>query len=201
MSSVKSNDIEMDTIKGSAKGPAMAAGGKSGTKMQMYLNNIIDSILLLLIAWVAFLIITSLRGDPAAESMKDRPLQQEVEGSAADRQGHLARFNGLRGSMIFNPEAIGAGPLASSEDIQTTGLDITLHGIQLSSNGESSVIIKVPDREEQSWRIGDQLMRGVKLVAIYKDHVRIARAGKLEQLYLDGVEQNAVNHPDERTEE
>ncbi len=67
-----------------------------------------------------------------------------------------------------------------------TSLDLTLHGIREDrATGRGSAIIGLPDGEQGSFAVGEEIMPGVTLSAVAFDSVTISRNGAAEQIFLD----------------
>ena len=74
----------------------------------------------------------------------------------------------------------GAGPVV------VTSLSLKLFGVrQDSASGRGSAIIALPDGQQRSFAVGDEIMPGVRLDAVAFDNVTISRAGATEQLFMD----------------
>lgn len=67
-----------------------------------------------------------------------------------------------------------------------SGLDLALVGTRVdAAAGRGSAIIATPDGQQQSYGTGDDIMPGVKLVAVAFDSVTLDRGGARETLYID----------------
>lgn len=76
--------------------------------------------------------------------------------------------------------AAAAGPAV------VTSLDIKLFGIREDrATGRGSAIVGTPDGVQKSYAVGEEIMPGVKLIAVRFDGVTISRNGAEEQVYLD----------------
>jgi general secretion pathway protein C len=70
--------------------------------------------------------------------------------------------------------------------IAVTGLSLTLHGVREDrASGRGSAILGLPDGSQGSFAVGEEIMPGVKLVAVAFDNITIDRGGAREQLFLD----------------
>lgn len=112
-------------------------------------------------------------------------------------------------SLTINPPAIASSPgdspnafgrpdgavlfadreFGSSEPVETTApetqLDLTLHGVRLSSEpGSGSAIIRAGGITQGSFGVGDEIMDGVMLAAIHADRITIRRRGVEESVFL-----------------
>jgi len=70
--------------------------------------------------------------------------------------------------------------------VVVTDLDIRLFGIrQDQASGRGSAIIALPNGEQDSFSVGDEVMPGVSLESVDFDFVTISRNGSSEQIFLD----------------
>jgi general secretion pathway protein C len=80
----------------------------------------------------------------------------------------------------FFRSAGAAGPVV------VTSLALKLFGVrQDQASGRGSAIIALPDGQQRSFAVGDEIMPGVTLQAVAFDNVTIARGGASEQLFMD----------------
>jgi Type II secretion system protein C len=85
----------------------------------------------------------------------------------------------LAGSDPFFPGGTAAPDAVS-------GLDLALVGTRVdTASARGSAIIATPDGRQQSFAIGDEIMLGVKLVAVEFESVTLDRGGARETLYID----------------
>lgn len=69
---------------------------------------------------------------------------------------------------------------------QVTSLHLTLFGTRIDdAMGESSAIIAGPDGIQNSVALGGEVAPGVKLKAVFFDHVTLDRGGAAEDLFID----------------
>lgn len=77
-------------------------------------------------------------------------------------------------------------PQAATVADAVSGLDLTLVGTRVdAASGRGSAIIATPDGQQQSYGSGDEIMPGVRLVAVAFDSVTLDRGGARETLYID----------------
>jgi general secretion pathway protein C len=89
---------------------------------------------------------------------------------------------GLLGSFdpFFRLSGTAAGPVV------VTSLSLKLFGVrQNTASGRGSAIIALPDGQQRSFAVGDEVMPGVRLEAVAFDNVTISRGGAVEQLFMD----------------
>lgn len=92
-------------------------------------------------------------------------------------------------NTVLNAHLFGLYRVSATSDIATapeTRLDLKLIGILAGSRtGESRALIAQQGSIEKSYAIGDDIVRGVTLQAIFPDRVILARDGQMETLRLD----------------
>lgn len=123
---------------------------------------------------------------PAPEGSQWQP-PQPVRGAAGTRTGSGPNVELIANAHLFGEYQAPADPAASElADAPDTRLDLTLLGI-LAATAErgSRALIASSNGEEKPYTIGDDVVRGVRLQAIFPDRVILARAGLLETLRLD----------------
>lgn len=70
--------------------------------------------------------------------------------------------------------------------VVVTDLDVRLFGVrQDQASGRGSAIIALPNGEQDSFSVGDEIMPGVTLESVDFDFVTISRNGSSEQIFLD----------------
>lgn len=75
---------------------------------------------------------------------------------------------------------------ADSGPAVVTSLDLKLFGVREDrATGRGSAIIGLPDSEQRSFAVGEEIMPGVTLNAVEFDSVTISRNGATEQIFLD----------------
>lgn len=93
----------------------------------------------------------------------------------------------IASAHLFGEYVPPADPEAAAlSEAPDTRLDLTLLGI-LAATAErgSRALIAASNGEEKPYAIGDDVVRGARLQAIFPDRVILARAGQLETLRLD----------------
>lgn len=76
--------------------------------------------------------------------------------------------------------------LEGNARVVVTDLDLSLFGIRMDqASGRGSAIIALPNGEQDSFSVGDEIMPGVTLEAVDFDFVSISRNGSSEQIFLD----------------
>lgn len=78
-----------------------------------------------------------------------------------------------------------------------TSLNLKLFGISENrASGRGSAIVALPDGQQRSFAVGDEIMPGVKLAAVSFDSVTVDRGGTMEQLFLDQSPSATVVEPE-----
>ncbi|QLC21281.1 type II secretory pathway component PulC [Parasphingopyxis sp. CP4] len=76
--------------------------------------------------------------------------------------------------------------LEGNARVVVTDLDLRLFGIRMDeASGRGSAIIALPNGEQDSFSVGDEIVPGVTLEAVDFDFVSISRNGSSEQIFLD----------------
>jgi general secretion pathway protein C len=83
----------------------------------------------------------------------------------------------------FPQVAIAAAPVNAAPDVAETSLDLLLTGVWPGENG--SAIIRKPDGTQKRFAIGDTIVSGVTLAAVYSDQVLIEQNGVREALRFE----------------
>ena len=120
------------------------------------------------------------------------------DGSAWQAPRQAPSAAGAAGAQKLNVEMVaaahlfGAAPaeadpaLSELTEAPDTRLDLTLLGILSATVDRGSrALIGASNGEEKPYAIGDDVVRGVRLQAIFPDRVILARGGQLETLRLD----------------
>lgn len=84
------------------------------------------------------------------------------------------------------PKAVvdAAPPIDAGPDLAETALDLTLTGVWPEGE-ESSAIIQRPDGKQRRFAVGDEIVSGVSLIAVYSDQVVIEQNGVRESLRFE----------------
>jgi general secretion pathway protein C len=77
-------------------------------------------------------------------------------------------------------------PQAAAPADAVSGLDLVLVGTRVdAASGRGSAIIGMPDGQQQSVGVGEEIMPGVRLAAVDFESVTLDRGGARETLYID----------------
>jgi general secretion pathway protein C len=81
---------------------------------------------------------------------------------------------------FFRLSGAGTAPLV------VTSLNLKLYGVRENrASGGGAAIIGLPDGQQRSFAVGEEIVPGVTLTGVSFDGVTISRGGAVEQLYLD----------------
>lgn len=80
---------------------------------------------------------------------------------------------------VIDPTVVETGP-----ELAETALDLTLTGVW-PETGEGSAIIERPDGKQRRFAVGEEIVSGVRLVAVYSDQVVIEQNGVRESLRFE----------------
>lgn len=92
------------------------------------------------------------------------------------------------------------------KDLPTTKLRLTLTGVSASNNNAlARALIVGPDKNTESYRVGDTLPGSASLHEVHSDRIVLSRSGKLETLYfpnqsatrLISLETTSADEPDQ----
>jgi general secretion pathway protein C len=84
----------------------------------------------------------------------------------------------------FPKAEIAAAPVDQAPEVAETALDLTLTGVWAGDDNPSA-IIRRPDGTQKSFEVGNTIINGVTLVAVYADQVIIEQNGARESLRFE----------------
>jgi len=120
---------------------------------------------------------------PEPEGAHWQPTPAQSTTATAPRAGpDLAGISAAALFGVYRPDATAIG---NAEEAPDTRLSLTLIGILSGSDQESRALIGSSDGEERPYAIGDDVVAGVELQAIFMDRVILSRNGQLETLRLN----------------
>jgi general secretion pathway protein C len=113
--------------------------------------------------------------------------------AAAPRPAYIADLTRLREADPFaDRRAVPAEAAPVAAAVQETRLDLVLRGIRRGASPDSGgAIVQTPDNRQRFFRVGETLLDGVTLEAVYVDHILIRRRGVTESLHLRDEEGRA----------
>lgn len=142
------------------------------------LIRLFEPLLVMALAWLAadlaIALLTPVAAPPAAV----------VQSTAGQTVTEERRFASLLRLDPFH-RARPAVQTAAAMQLAESTLDLKLFGIR-SGPGGGSAIIRTPDKRQGVWRVGAELLDGVRLVDVRPDMVVIERDGRREGLFLQG---------------
>lgn len=115
------------------------------------------------------------------------PLPLPAGDAVASAPGAAQQGPGIVKSPFPAAAAPALEPVAPpTEDVAETTLDLTLTGVTIWPNAESaSASIRTPDGRQKRFAIGDTIVSGVTLAAVYADQAIIDRNGVRESLRFE----------------
>ena len=149
------------------------------------LPRVAEAVLVILLAHAAAILAWQLVPDAPGMAWQAPRIAPPAPGAPGATQGPNIEL--IAGSHLFGEVTVASDPVLSElADAPDTRLDLTLLGI-LSATAErgSRALIGASNGEEKPFAIGDDVVRGVRLQAIFPDRVILARGSQLETLRLD----------------
>lgn len=117
---------------------------------------------------------------PTPESARWQPAPVQAANSMQDAGPKLDVILGARLFGVYQPQA------SNLDAAPDTSLNLTLLGIFAGTRKEESrALIGQPSGDERPYSIGQDVVNGVNLQAIFADRVVLSRNGQLETLRLD----------------
>ena len=117
---------------------------------------------------------------PTPESARWRPAPVQTRFTPQGSGPKLDVILGARLFGVYQPQA------SSMDAAPDTNLNLTLLGIFAATRKDDSrALIGQPNGDEQPYAIGQDIVNGVNLQAIFADRVVLSRNGQLETLRLD----------------
>ena len=144
---------------------------------------IVEVLLVVVLAQAAASLLWKLIPEPAGAQWQAPP----PSGAALTPQAQGPNVELIANAHLFGEfQAVADPALSELSAAPDTRLDLTLLGI-LSATAErgSRALIGASNGEEKPYSIGDDVVRGVSLQAIFPDRVILSRAGQLETLRLN----------------
>ncbi len=151
------------------------------------LPSVVTAILVIVLGWqLASLVWTFVPASPAGDPISATP-PPSVPGSSTGSPS--ANVEAVANAHLFgeaNPEDVVAVPLeAPTEELEETRLALTLKGTMAGTDDRLTAAIIADNRnEEKVYAIGDPIVSGASLHAVYRDQVVLNRNGSLEALKL-----------------
>lgn len=144
----------------------------------------VELVLVLLLAYALAGLVWKLIPAPAGSAWQ-APRETPQPAGGAGSQGPNVDL--IAGAHLFGEVPAQADPaLSELTEAPDTRLDLTLMGILAATADRGSrALIGASNGEEKPYAIGDDVVRGVRLQAIFPDRVILARGGQLETLRLD----------------
>jgi general secretion pathway protein C len=139
-----------------------------------------ELLLVVVIAWLCARLIWALMPTPAAAQWRAVALPSQPV--SAQRRTDLQSIVDKHLFGVYQPTPTGQNAAEAPE----TRLSLTLIGVLAATEaGESRALIGSSDGDEKPYALGDDVIRGVSLQAIFPDRVVLSRDGTLETLRLN----------------
>ena len=151
------------------------------------LPGVITVVLVIVLGWqLASLVWSFVPGSPAGDAITAAPPPSSARVTPG---GQTADVEAVANAHLFGeakPEDVVAVPLdAPTEELEETRLALTLKGTMAGTDNRLTVAIISDSRnEEKVYTIGDPIVSGASLHAVYRDQVVLNRNGNLEALKL-----------------
>ena len=107
------------------------------------------------------------------------PENNVVAAAPAEQQYGVVSIKSPFLTTTLAPAAISEAPVVAD-----TTLDLTLTGVWTNPEGGSATI-RIPDGSEKRFAVGELVVQGVNLAAVYGDHVTLDRGGVHEALRFE----------------
>jgi general secretion pathway protein C len=148
------------------------------------LPRVAEAVLVVVLAYALAGLVWRLVPAPAGSAWQ-APREAPLPSGGAGSQGPNVDL--IANAHLFGEVPLAADPAMSElTEAPDTRLDLTLLGILAATADRGSrALIGASNGEEKPYAIGDDVVRGVRLQAIFPDRVILARGGQLETLRLD----------------
>ncbi|MEW6168587.1 MAG: type II secretion system protein GspC [Pseudomonadota bacterium] len=140
----------------------------------------VNLLLVLTVAWLLAQLVWALVPVPEAGRWQPPPAEVPKPRGAATRTAGIDKLIAAELFGRYTPPAV-----AKVEEAPETRLSLNLLGILAAGDRESRALIASSAGDEKPYAIGDSVIAGVTLQAIYPDRVILARAGQFETLRLN----------------
>ncbi|MFP5306790.1 MAG: type II secretion system protein GspC [Gammaproteobacteria bacterium] len=140
----------------------------------------VNLLLVLVVAWLLAQLVWALVPVPEAGRWQPPPVEAPKPRSAAAQTAGIDKLIAAELFGRYTPPAV-----AKVEEAPETRLSLNLLGILAAGDRESRALIASSAGDEKPYAIGDSVIAGVTLQAIYPDRVILARAGQFETLRLN----------------
>lgn len=97
----------------------------------------------------------------------------------------------------FPSTPLAASPINAAPVVADTTLDLTLTGVWTNPDGGSATI-RLPDGSEKRFAVGELVVQGVSLAAVYGDQVTLDRGGVREALRFESKMRSQSRTPQQR---
>ncbi len=109
-----------------------------------------------------------------------------VAEGASEAYAKRANIALLTTTDLFHREQVPGGAASRIVNAPATQLNLQLFGVRFGgTNLGDSAIIRTPDNSQDVYRVGEEVMDGVRLERVLQDRIIIRRNGIAESLFLD----------------
>lgn len=137
-------------------------------------------LLAIVVAWLLARLVWALVPLPEAARWQPPPPEPPKPRAVEAKGNDIDKL--IAANLFGQHQAIASGRV---EDAPETRLSLNLLGILASGDKDSRALIGSSNGEEKPYAIGDEVISGTKLQAIYADRVILTRSGKYETLRLN----------------
>ncbi len=151
------------------------------------LPGIVTAVLVVILGWqLASLVWTFVPGSPAGDPIIATPPAAVINAGGGSQSADVEAVASAHLFGEANPEDVIVVPLdAPTEELEETRLALTLKGTMAGTDNRLTAAIIADNRnEEKVYAIGDTIVSGATLHAVYRDQVVLNRNGTLEALKL-----------------
>jgi general secretion pathway protein C len=106
------------------------------------------------------------------------------EKAAAPIVDSAAELRQLLSANLFGQADMAAGQVLSPASIPLTSLNLVLTGVMVGAGNNNYAFISINGANETAFAIGDEILSGASLHAVYPDRAVLRRGGTLESLIL-----------------
>ncbi len=150
--------------------PAFLRGAKARTLAPRIAEWVLIALIAFLLARAAIAFFAPLPV-PAGDQMAALPAAAKTSAAVEGRNPFP--------KAVIDPTVVETGP-----ELAETALDLTLTGVW-PETGEGSAIIERPDGKQRRFAVGEEIVSGVRLIAVYSDQVVIEQNGVRESLRFE----------------
>lgn len=134
--------------------------------------------------WVLVVLLGALLGMTFWKLLAPLPMPKGDALAAATASSQAQEREALVVRSPFPKAEVAAAPVDAAPEVEETALDLTLTGVWPGED-VASAIIRLPNGKQDTFSVGDAIVPGVTLVAVYSDQVIIEQNGVRESLRFE----------------